>query len=581
MNETAASADPAYQAGIGGGHDIPYNQAAADYLINHVHSAQKAAIDDAAHLPNMDQPDEFRRIVTSFEEGGVPVTPQTLFAYGSICKNICAALVMRLVEEGRLHLDRPIVEYLPDLRFTNNETYGRQITLRHLLSHTSGLPNAGKYWGPRDPDALRRSVYEQVAHFTFLAEPGAVHLYSNMVICVAGHVAEAVTGRYYDDLVQEYVFDPLQMARTTFDPVVAMTYPVALPHESGPDGEPQVRHKLPYNASGNPSSFALGSVADLANLARMYLNRGMFDGRQFLTPVSVAEMQRLHASRHITSAAHPLAHANGGFGLSFNVGHYKGRWVARHGGMNPGYNCFFDLLPDDQAGFVLLTTFLPSQEGRLMELVTALYDAALQIPHQGVVFLDKPAAVALDSSQISRYSGVYLNVESADLITIAAAGDQLILERQEEFRPLTPIGSDEFYAEVSQTARLSVAFLFNGAGEAAHALIGGQPYLPVVLDPDFAPDLDLWQAYVGLYRDPSNMEPVEMVRVRLQDGVLSFTEGEEEAAARAIGNRCFLSELGLFAFEDTAVAGVKILVRGKAVRYYPLKISGFYSHEHS
>jgi hypothetical protein len=305
MNETAASADPAYQAGIGGGHDIPYNQAAADYLINHVHSAQKAAIDDAAHLPNMDQPDEFRRIVTSFEEGGVPVTPQTLFAYGSICKNICAALVMRLVEEGRLHLDRPIVEYLPDLRFTNNETYGRQITLRHLL-----------------------------------------------------------------------------------------------------------------------------------------------------------------------------------------------------------------------------------------------------------------------------------NVESADLITIGAAGDQLILERQGESRPLTPIGGDEFYAEVSQTARLSVAFLFDGAGEAAHALIGGEPYQPVVLDPDFAPDLDLWQAYVGLYRDPSNMDPAEMVRVRLQDGVLSFTEGEEEAAAKAISNRCFLSELGLFAFEDTAVAGVKTLVRGKAVRYYPLKISGLYSHEH-
>jgi len=516
--------------------------------------------------------------LTSLEEGGVPVTPQTLFAYGSICKNICAVLIMRLVAEGRLHLDTPIVAYLPDLRFRDNEEYGRRITLRHLLSHTSGLPNAGKYWGPRDPDALRRSVYEQVAHFTFLAEPGVVHLYSNMVICVAGHVAEAVTGRYYDDLAQEYVFAPLQMARTTFDPVVAMTYPLALPHESGPDGKPQVRHKLPYNASGNPSSFALGSVADLANLAQMYLNQGRFGDQQFLTATAIADMQRLHASRYITSAAHPLAHANGGFGLSFNVGQYKGRRSARHGGMNPGYNCFFDLFPDDQAGFVLLTTYLPRQEGRLMEMAAALYDYALGIPGQGVVYLDKPTAVALDSGRLSRYGGVYLNVETADLVTVVVAADQLILERPGDSRPLVPIGGDEFYAEVSQTGRLSVAFLFNGADEVAQAMIAGEPYQPVTLDP-FTPDLDLWQSYVGLYRDPSNMVPAEMVRVRLQDGVLYFAEGEEEAAARAISNRCFLSELGLFAFEDTTVAGVKILVWGKAARYYPLDEQAYQTHK--
>jgi hypothetical protein len=70
---------------------------------------------------------------TSIEEGGVQVTPQTLFAYGSIGKNLCAVLIMRLVEQGLLQLDTPIVNYLPTLQFSDRER-GRKVTLRHLLS---------------------------------------------------------------------------------------------------------------------------------------------------------------------------------------------------------------------------------------------------------------------------------------------------------------------------------------------------------------------------------------------------------------------------------------------------------------
>jgi CubicO group peptidase (beta-lactamase class C family) len=510
--------------------------------------------------------------LTNAEEGDIAVTPHTLFAYGSISKNICAALIMRLVEKGLLQLDAPVVHYLPGLKFSKNEEFGRRITLRHLLSHTSGLPNAGKYWGPRHPDSLRRSVYEQVAHFTFLSEPGAVHLYSNMVFCTAGHVAEAVTGRYYDDLVQEHVFDPLKMARTTYDPIVAMTYPVALPHESHPDGSLRVVHRMPYNASGNPSSFALGPVSDLANLAQMYLNQGRFDDQQFLSAASVAEMQRLHASRGITSAAHPLAHSNAGFGLSFNTGHYKGRRTARHGGMNPGYNCFFDLFPDDRAGFVLLTTYLPSYEDRLMELVAFLCDYALGLPHEGIVFLDKPATIPLDANRLALYGGAYLNIDMADLVSFVVNDGNLILERGGTSHPLVPIGRHEFYAEVTEKSRLSVAFSFNGDGKAAHVMMDGQPYHPVELDLTFEPDLRLWQSYAGVYKDPSNLDNADILTVRLEDGVLCFAEGDHKVPGKAISNRCFLSEfeLGVFEFEDTPVDGVKILVRGKATRYYPL-----------
>lgn len=503
--------------------------------------------------------------VTTIAEHGIKVTPHTLFYYGSICKNFCAALILRLVEQGVLALDLPIVHYLPDLHFSNAE-YGERVTLRHLLSHTSGLPMGGKYWGPRDPDALRRFVYEQIPYYTFLSEPGVVHLYSNAVFCVAGHVAEAVTGRFYDDWVQEYVFDPLQMKGTTFDPVVAITQPVALRHERGPDGKPYPIPKLMYNVSGNPSSFALGTIGDLANLAQMYLNQGQFGGQPFLSPATIAEMQRSHADRCLTGSASAWLQVSQGYGLGFEVGAYRGRRAARHGGATI---CYFDLFPDDQAGVILLTNY--TNDAVLMPMLIELYEFVLDLPKQGVFFLDKPAATApLDLRQQQRYCGAYVNVETAMVATFVADAEQLRLEQQGHSIPLVSIGRNQFYAEFSEKQRLPIAFIENDARAITHVLIGGEPYHPLVLDPTFQPDVQLWKAFVGLYKDPSNTNRDEMVTVRLQDGVLFIAEGENEALAKPIGSHCFLSDLGMFEFVDSAVAGVKVLVLGKATRLYPV-----------
>jgi len=507
---------------------------------------------------------------TSVEENGVKVTPQTLFAYGSISKTICATLVMRLVEMGQLNLDTPILHYLPDLQFSH-PNYGKQLTLRHVLSHTSGLPMAGKDWGPRDPDSLRRFVYEQIPYYTFLAAPGTVHLYSNTVFCIAGHVAEAVTGKYYEVLVQEYVFDPLQMDHVTFDPSVALTYPVALPHKKGPDGELHVIHRMAYNTSGNPSSFALGSVADLANLACMYINQGNFAGINYLSASSIAQMHSLIGSRHITGAAHPMAHLAQGYGLGFQIGNYKGRRAARHGGMSLSYNCFFDLFPDDRAGLVLLTNY--SAEEHLLELVLALFDRVLNLPGGGVVFVEKPAVsmAPLTDPELERYQGTYLNVEMADLATIEVTDHELVLERRGETGPLIPIGKDQFYVPISETYRLPVAFIPNANGTEIHVMIGGSLYLPITFDPQIKPDLQLWKMYEGIYQDPSNSNRDEIFTVRLVDGILFVAMEGNEASCQAITNRCFLSDLALIEFEDSPVDGVKILVRGKATRYDLIK----------
>lgn len=505
---------------------------------------------------------------TSVEDHGLKVTPQTLFAYGSISKTICATLIMRLVEQGLLNLDTPIFNYLPKLLFSNAE-YGRKITLRHLLSHTSGLPMAGKNWGPRDPDSLRQFVYEQIPHYTFLAEPGTVHLYSNTVICIAGFVAEVVTKKFYDDLVQEYVFDPLGMVRSTFDPIVAMTYPLALPHKINDNGEIKVIHRSVCNTSGNPSGFAKGSVSDLARLAQMYVNQGEFGKQQFLTASSVAEMHKIQGSRHIEGHAHPFAHIYQGYGLGFNIGNYKGKRVARHGGMSQSYNCFFDLFPDDRSGVVLLTNH--SNDAQLTELVTALYDHALDLPRNGIVYLAKPTKMSkpMDSNQLNPYVGTYLSFGTGNL-AMFSTDNGLVLEWQGNPLPLVQFGDNQFYAEVPEGYRLVIAFIGNSAETVTHVMIGGQPHFRVQLDPAFQPKPHLWHVFEGVYKEPSNRNREEIFTVRVQDDTLFIMEGNREVSGKAISNTCFLSELGMIEFEDTQRDEFKILKWGNATRFYPL-----------
>src|SRR5688572_25001942 len=92
---------------------------------------------------------------TSVEPGAVDISPDTVFAIGSLTKVITATVAMCLVEQGVLDLDQPVVEALPGFAFSD-AVPGWRVTLRHILSHTSGLPGAGKDQGPRDADALRR-----------------------------------------------------------------------------------------------------------------------------------------------------------------------------------------------------------------------------------------------------------------------------------------------------------------------------------------------------------------------------------------------------------------------------------------
>ncbi|HEX2034821.1 MAG TPA: serine hydrolase, partial [Chloroflexota bacterium] len=518
---------------------------------------------------------------TSVEPEGVPVTPTTLFDSGSISKVILGTLILRLVERGILDLDEPVVTYLPGFAFSN-QALGRRVTLRHLLSHTSGLPAAGRDWAYPDRQALKRFVWEELSTYGFIAEPGRVHQYANAAICLAGHVAEAVCGRPYRELVQEHVFDPLGMSRTTYDHAVAMTYRLALPHEADEAGRVHTLHRWTDNPSGEPSGFAIAPVLDLAQLAMVHLNGGRIRGAVFLSPESVGTMHTPQVGRHVTAASHAVAHLCEGYGLGLMVGSYRGARVVSHGGVSQSFNAFLHLLPESGAAFVLLTNH--GEDAALSELVFSLHDELRGFADRVTIaraVLLPPAPGAPDREQWPRYEGTYLNVAGGRLATVRRQGERLVLELggsapEAGSWELVPISRAVYcYEDETGGWRVPVEFLLeSGTDEtvepvdaetgAAFLFVGGNPYRRCTAPPAAEAVPGSLERFTGTYRDPHNAGEGAVWEVALAGGRLRLSGDWADDVCVPCGPTTFLSPIGLLEFDGPG----RRLTVGKATRYH-------------
>lgn len=164
----------------------------------------------------------------------LPVTEDTLFQIGSTSKTVCATAAMRLVEQGKLDLDRPIRAYLPGLTLAD-ETVAANVTLRHLFNHTGGW--VGDFFedsGAGD-DALAK-ISANMAHLAQLTPLGEVFSYNNAGFYLAGRVIETVAGKPYEAVARELVLEPLGMSRSFFFAREVITDRVVVGHRVGENG---------------------------------------------------------------------------------------------------------------------------------------------------------------------------------------------------------------------------------------------------------------------------------------------------------------------------------------------------------
>jgi CubicO group peptidase (beta-lactamase class C family) len=270
--------------------------------------------------------------VTSVEHP-LPVDGETLFQIASITKTFVATAVMRLVERGRLDLERPVRDYLPELRLRDPATTDR-LTLTHLLTHTGGFQGDlrdgahGVRCGPGD-DALARFV-ETVAHLRQHASPGELWAYNNAGFSLAGRMIEVATGQTFEAALRQLVLEPLGMGRSCFFADEAITGRVAIGHRVR-DGRAEVVRDWALPRLLNPAGGLICPASDLLRYARFQLGDGAVDGGERL--LSTASMALMRAPR-LGDALHNgcLASFADEVGLSwFSRATERGR-VLVHGG---------------------------------------------------------------------------------------------------------------------------------------------------------------------------------------------------------------------------------------------------------
>lgn len=343
--------------------------------------------------------------VTSVENP-LPVTPDTLFQIGSITKTFTGTAAMRLVEQGKLDLDVPLRAYLPKLRLAG-EGVAAGVTLRHLLTHTGGW--VGDYFDDTGmgADALRRIV-TRMARLPQLTPLGEVWSYNNAGYYLAGRVLEVATGKPYETVVQELVFDPLGMAMSFFFPGDVMVHRFAVGHTVQGD-EAKVATPWPLARSAHAAGGVASTVKDQLTYARFHLGDGTApDGARLLSPGSMQEMQtpRVDAGSQA-----------GMLGVTWWIKDLDGVRVIRHGGTTNGQLSAFVLAPS--RGFALTVLTNANRGG---ELHGNAVEWALR-EYLGVAD-SAPQPLALSAEQLAPYAGRYraalsdieLTVRDGDLV---------------------------------------------------------------------------------------------------------------------------------------------------------------------
>jgi CubicO group peptidase (beta-lactamase class C family) len=482
--------------------------------------------------------------VTSVEDGGVAVTPETLFRIGSTTKALTGTAIMRLVEAGKLDLEQPVSSYLDWLTFDEPGAQ-EQVTLRMLLSHTSGLPTDTALSERRDPDALETFLRHELPHYPLNSPPGKLFSYSNLNLMLAGGIAQHVSGKPYPQMMQELLFTPLQMKRTTFDPLVAMTYPLAHGHTLRKDGTLAVEHRFLENTAGYPAGFAISTVLDMANFALLHLNQGYTYDKKLLAPETIARMQEPQAPLFTRKERY--------YGLTFCLERYQGRRMVGHDGVIGSSGCQFALLPDDGIGAVLLYNRLDLDGPGIL---SSLFDRLLGSSR-------KTSGLAGEISRRLRngrtswsmYTGTYLSLYIG-LVKITVVEQQLTLELYDEQIPLK-LRRKHLYAGTWEAGELEITVGFvpeeHGKGEyivvnpygddaASHLLECKR----VELNDAIVNDYHEWKDYLGKYSHPAlGSYTISLVDNR---GTIRFHEEDEQVLCTPLDNHQFACRWGVFEF---------------------------------
>ena len=345
-------------------------------------------------------------------ESGAPVEHDSLFRIYSMTKPITSVAVMMLYEEGRFSLDDPVGKFIPEL--SNLKVYDgmgetgmrlvdqqQPVTIRHLLTHTSGLSYGFHQDSPveemyreakvTDPDSTLKEMAEKLGKLPLVNQPGAKWRYSNATD-VLGYLVEVVSGAPFDQYLWDNILSPLEMEDTSFYVSEENLGRLATVYGASLNGIAPLDNSL-VNMQTRPHTLFSGggglvsTAADYMRFCQMLLNGGVLGDERLLAPKTV-EMMR---SNHLTDDMRPFAvgqsNASDTKGCGFGLGFRVVMDIAQHGiiGSNGIYSwggaasTVFWIDPQEDLIAILLTQFMPSSHYPLRrEFQIATYQALVE-----------------------------------------------------------------------------------------------------------------------------------------------------------------------------------------------------------
>ncbi len=325
-------------------------------------------------------------------ENPLPVTPDTLFQVGSISKTFTGTLLMQLAEQGKIDLDAPVRTYLKGLKLRNQNT-AKQVTTRHLLTHTGGW--VGDYFNDfgYGEDALAKMV-KDAASLPQVMPLGKIWSYNNVGFNIAARVVEVVTGKPYEQAAQDMLLTPLGLNMSFFFPSdILITHRFAVGHYNE-DKKTRVARPWAIGRAGNGVGGVVSTVKDLLAYARFHMgNSSRMIKKKTLAAMRVPQISMgRRGSMGITWFISPSAPVR-----------YS------HGGATHGQQAAFLFIPEKNFAISVLTN---SDSGGILN--SNVLTLALQV-YCGIQ-VTMPQAIKTAESELQEFTGSYrIGAEAFDL----------------------------------------------------------------------------------------------------------------------------------------------------------------------
>jgi CubicO group peptidase (beta-lactamase class C family) len=289
-------------------------------------------------------------------EKQLPVTPNTLFAIGSITKSFTVTTLGMEMDEGKVDWDKPVRDYLPTFKMYE-PVLTEQMTIRDLITHRSGLPRHDLIWYSSDfsrEDLLRRLQY---------LEPSkplrTTFQYNNLMFMTAGYIAGQLNGTSWEDAITQRIFAPLGMTGTNFSELDTQnSADFGQPYRKGSDLKAELK-RIPFDAQC-PNRCAIGpageinsNVTDMSKYLLFHMNHGKVAGKQLLSENNSVQMQ--DAQMVIQGAPAYKENGESSYGMGFFLSTYRGHKTVEHGGNIDGFSANLAFMPADKIGVVVLT----------------------------------------------------------------------------------------------------------------------------------------------------------------------------------------------------------------------------------